>query len=251
MAFLPFSAPRPCTIWGCIFLTPVSFKILPFAFCPAAPSLGKLCGEFLRRPPGVAAEQPEPRLRRGARAACREPRARLLQAPAHRINQAAALRCCRRGVTRGAGTQIGLFQATGARPPQLPCPGLRADGAQSRGAGPAARPAPGSWLPFSPRIPSSAAERGGVAAAGQLGVQRGGRARHPPPPRCHQPRPAEAQWAPLPHARGPAPPASDSSRTSERLGPASHGPCMCLESKASARILSDGMQRRRGSTCFL
>ena len=132
----------------CVYFLPLFLlKILPWLPDQPPRWLRKLCGEFLRRPPGVAVEQAEPPLRRDLLPGIASPSLVDLSSR-HSLGRSSAV--LGEGSARaGLRTEIGLFQVPRAQPPQLSRPGLGANRAPSRGSRPAPRPGPGSCSAFS------------------------------------------------------------------------------------------------------
>lgn len=157
----------------------------------------KLCGEFLRWPPGVAVEQPEPPLRRGAGAACRESLAHLLYISAHRINQAAALQCFPRGVRDQGWERDRAFSGNRSPAVSTLLPQAQSKHCSIKGSRASHPPWPGVLPVFqSFRIPSAGEERGGVKRRRPL-MQRERTFFSPlsscRPHPCQQPMPPEAK----------------------------------------------------------
>ena len=174
------------------FLPLFLLKILPWLPVQPPRWLRKLCGEFLRRPPGVAGEQAEPPLRRDRLPGIASPSPVDLSARPSSGRSSAVLS---EGSARaGLRTEVGPFQVPRAQPPQLSPPWARSKH-PPRGASPAPRPGPGSssacsgflkgiqaWENTGPVILQRAVPPPGLASWGEeAALARGGEDTSPSP----------------------------------------------------------------------
>ena len=242
----------------CVYFLPLFLlKILPWLPVQLPRWLRKLCGEFLRRPPGVAVEQAEPPLRRDRLPGIASP-SRVDLSARHSLGRSSAV-LCEGSARAGLRTEIGLFQVPRAQPPQLSRPGLGANRAPSRGARPAPRPGPGSCSAFSgflkgiqtwentgPVTLQRAVPPPGLTSWGEEGCACSRRGGH-----LSQPCLLTVPWHPHP-GRQPRPPEVKSRFSSCTHVDACSSPVTALSPQTDlaqprlvcARILSDGMQRR-------